>query len=70
LNRPLPKRFSTWLSSAAHGDLGYSFAYNRPVAPLLWTRARNTLLLAVLTTFVSWLIAIPLGTWMALRPWT
>jgi len=67
LDRPLPKRFSTWLSSAAHGDLGYSFAYNRPVAPLLWTRARNTLLLAVLTTFVSWLIAIPLGTWMALR---
>ena len=67
LDRPLPKRFSTWLSSAAHGDLGYSFAYNRPVAPLLWTRARNTLLLAVLTTFVSWLIAIPWGTWMALR---
>ena len=67
LDRPLPTRFSTWLNSAAHGDLGYSFAYNRPVAPLLWTRARNTLLLAVLTTFISWLIAIPLGTRMALR---
>jgi peptide/nickel transport system permease protein len=67
LDRPLPARFSTWVNSAAHGDFGYSFAYNRPVAPLLWTRARNTLLLAVLTTCISWLLAIPLGTWMALR---
>lgn len=67
LDRPLLVRFSAWLSSAAHGDFGYSVAYNRPVAPLLWTRAANTLLLAVLTTFISWLIAIPLGTWMALR---
>jgi peptide/nickel transport system permease protein len=67
LDRPLPARFAAWASSAAHGDFGYSFAYNRPVAPLLWTRARNTLLLAVLTTLVSWLLAIPLGTWMALK---
>jgi peptide/nickel transport system permease protein len=67
LDRPLPTRFAAWVRSAAHGDFGYSFAYNRPVASLLWTRARNTLLLAVLTTFISWLLAIPLGTWMALR---
>jgi peptide/nickel transport system permease protein len=67
LDRPLPERFSTWLNSAAHGDFGYSFAYNRPVAPLLWDRARNTLILAILATSLAWLVAIPLGTWMAVH---
>ncbi len=67
VDQPLPTRFAAWASSAVHGDLGYSFAYNRPVAPLLWTRAQHTLLLAVATTLLSWLLAIPLGTWMALQ---
>jgi peptide/nickel transport system permease protein len=67
LDRPLAARFSSWLASAARGDFGYSFAYNRPVAPLLWARAQNTLLLAATTTLLSWLLAIPLGTWIAVR---
>jgi|tagenome__1003787_1003787.scaffolds.fasta_scaffold20985977_5 peptide/nickel transport system permease protein len=67
LDRPVAARFSTWVSSAARGDFGYSFAFNRPVAPLLLTRAQNTLLLAVTTTLLSWLLAIPLGTWLAVR---
>ena len=66
LDRPLPQRFVTWVGSAVRGDLGYSYAYNRPVAPLLWGRARNTLLLAVLATAFAWLVAVPIGTWMAL----
>jgi peptide/nickel transport system permease protein len=65
LDRPLAERFSKWLSSSLHGDLGYSFAYNQPVAPLLWGRARNTLVLATLGTAMAWLVAIPLGMWMA-----
>jgi peptide/nickel transport system permease protein len=45
--------------------MGFSFAYNSPVAPLLWARARNTLLLAVTATLLAWLIALPLGIWSA-----
>ncbi|MGC0772752.1 MAG: ABC transporter permease, partial [Candidatus Acidiferrum sp.] len=45
LDRPLPVRYIHWLNSVAHGQLGFSFAYNSPVGPLLWARARNTLLL-------------------------
>ena len=44
-----------------HGDLGPSFAYNSPVAPLLAVRARNTLLLTGTAMMLAWLIAIPLG---------
>ncbi|MGB6682348.1 MAG: ABC transporter permease, partial [Candidatus Acidiferrum sp.] len=50
LDRPLPVRYLHWLNAVAHGELGFSFAYNRPVGPLLWVRARNTLLLTASAT--------------------
>ncbi len=65
LDRPLPERYLRWLGSTLRGDLGFSFAYNSPVAPLLWTRARNTLVLTGLATALAWLLAIPLGLWAA-----
>jgi len=65
LDRPLPERYLRWGNSVLHGELGFSFAYNSPVAPLLWPRARNTLLLAGSATLLAWLIALPLGVWSA-----
>lgn len=61
IDRPLASRYFHWVSAAARGDLGYSIAYNVPVAPLLWTRAKNTLLLTVTATVLTWLIGVPLG---------
>ncbi len=61
MNQPLPIRYFRWLNSAAKGEFGFSFAYNSPVAPLLWSRARNTLLLTVSATLLAWLVALPLG---------
>jgi peptide/nickel transport system permease protein len=55
------------MNSIAHGELGYSFAYNSPVAPLLWVRARNTLLLTTTATLLAWGLALPLGIWSAER---
>jgi peptide/nickel transport system permease protein len=65
LDQPLPVRYARWARSIAHGELGYSFAYNSPVAPLLWVRARNTLLLNVVAILISWVLALPLGMWSA-----
>ena len=45
--------------------MGFSFAYNTPVAPLLLVRARNTLLLTVTAMLLAWGIALPLGIWSA-----
>ena len=61
MNRPLPVRYGQWAFSALKGDMGFSFSYNSPVAPLLWTRARNTLLLTSIATLLAWLLALPLG---------
>ena len=65
LDRPLPMRYARWLSALLHGEMGFSFAYNSPVAPLLMVRARNTLLLTLTATLIAWAIALPLGVWSA-----
>jgi peptide/nickel transport system permease protein len=66
LDQPLPLKYIRWLESVRRGDLGFSFAYNSPVASLLWPRARNTLLLTVPATALAWLgVAVPLGAWSA-----
>lgn len=67
LDRPLLVRYGRWMKSAAHADLGYSIAYNTPVAPLLWSRAKNTLLLTIMAMVLTWLISVPLGLWAATR---
>ncbi|MGH9866379.1 MAG: ABC transporter permease [Candidatus Acidiferrales bacterium] len=61
MNRPFPARYAHWAYSVLKGDMGFSFSYNSPVAPLLWARARNTLLLTGIATLLAWLLAIPLG---------
>jgi peptide/nickel transport system permease protein len=65
LDRPLPVRYARWVNSIVHGEMGFSFAYNSPVAPLLWARARNTLFLTLTATLIAWAIALPLGIWSA-----
>jgi peptide/nickel transport system permease protein len=65
LDRPLPVRYAHWVNSILHGEMGFSFAYNSPVAPLLWVRARNTLILTLTSTLIAWAIALPVGIWSA-----
>jgi peptide/nickel transport system permease protein len=67
LDKPLLVRYARWMKSALHADLGYSIAYNVPVAPLLWSRAKNTLLLTTTALLLTWLISVPLGVWAANR---
>jgi len=65
LDQPLLVRYGRWIASAVRGDFGYSIAYNTPVAPLLWSRAKHTLLLTTAATLLTWLMAVPLGVWTA-----
>jgi peptide/nickel transport system permease protein len=65
LDRPLPVRYVRWVNSLLHGEMGFSFAYNTPVASLLGVRARNTLILTLTSMLIAWAIAVPLGIWSA-----
>lgn len=68
LDQPTPVRYVRWAKSVFKGEWGYSFAYNCPVSGLLLVRARNTLLLTGVATLLVWLMAVPLGIWIADRP--
>ncbi|HEX4167745.1 MAG TPA: ABC transporter permease [Bryobacteraceae bacterium] len=70
MNKSLPIRYLHWLRSVTRGDWGFSFAYNSPAGPILWSRAKNTLLLTATATLLAWLIAVPLGIWAAVYPGT
>ncbi len=65
MDQPLLVRYDRWLHSIFEGQMGFSFAYNGPVWPLLRVRARNTLVLTGTSTILAWLVAIPIGVWSA-----
>ncbi len=67
LNDPIHIQFVNWIWDFARGDLGHSFATNRPVWGELKRQFPITLQLAVLTAIVVTLIAIPIGIIAAVR---
>lgn len=67
LDQPLPLRYARWVGSTLRGEMGFSLSHNTAVGPLLWSRAKNTLLLTAVATALAWLIALPLGAWTAAR---
>ncbi|HYD48475.1 MAG TPA: ABC transporter permease [Terriglobales bacterium] len=66
--QPLLLRYLRWLWQAVQLDLGISLSYRVPVAELIGARAGNTVILALSSMILSWLLAIPLGILAALRP--
>jgi peptide/nickel transport system permease protein len=60
-DRSYPEQFFRWLTRAAVGDLGTSIATSRPVAGELWKAFGNTLMLAVLATFIGFVLGCFFG---------
>lgn len=58
---PWYQQYFTWITNAAKGDFGKSYTYKLPVSELIGDRALNTLWLSLLSVFILYLIAIPLG---------
>ena len=61
LDQNLFLQYFHWLINALQFNLGYSFAYHKPVTELIGERLLNTLQLTVSSFILSWLIAVPLG---------
>ncbi|MFJ7825201.1 oligopeptide ABC transporter permease [Psychrobacillus sp. NPDC096623] len=54
-------QYVNWIGNAFQGDFGRSYTFNVPVANLIGDRALNTLWLSLLSVFLLYIIAIPLG---------
>ena len=70
LDKPLLTRYWIWITSFATGDFGESFEFEKPVADLIGERLAMTVTLAVATLAVTWIIAIPIGIYSAVRQYS
>jgi peptide/nickel transport system permease protein len=71
LNDPLVTQYWKWISGiVTSGDFGQSFQFRRDVSALIWDRIGLTLVLAVSTLLLSWVIAFPIGVYSAVRQYS
>jgi len=61
LNDPWYIQYYNWITNALQGDFGKSYVFKVPVAEIIGERALNTFWLSLLSVFLVYLIAIPLG---------
>ena len=61
LDRPLPLQYLGWLTALSHGDLGHSYARERPVIALVGEHLGPTFLLAIVSLTLGTAIGLLLG---------
>lgn len=70
LDDPIVVQYAKWLFRVLQGDLGRSFGWNRPVAELIWERLGMTVLVAFGALIVTYVIAIPIGVYSAVKQYS
>ncbi|WIJ23879.1 ABC transporter permease [Devosia sp. RR2S18] len=70
LGEPFYVQYWQWITGILRGDFGHSFEWKRPVTELIWGRMGNSILLEGLAVIVMWLVALPIGTYAAVRKYS
>lgn len=71
LDRPWPQRYWAWLvGMITRFDFGWSLTFRMPVTKVLGDRIWFTVILSVVTIGLSYIIAIPLGIYSAMRQYS
>lgn len=71
LDRPWPERYWSWLiGMVTRFDFGWSLTFRMPVTKVLGDRIWFTVILSVVTIALSYIIAIPLGIYSAMRQYS
>lgn len=72
LDRPLHERYVRWLGNVVRGDWGTSWtvAFGKPVWDIIMSRLNNTLLLMGLSALLSFLLALPIGIYSAVKQYS
>lgn len=67
LDDPVYVQYFKWMGNFLTGDMGFSFAWNRPVNELVWERLGLTLVISISSLLFTWIVAFPIGIYTALR---
>ena len=70
LDEPWLKRYVTWAVNFVQGDFGESFEFEKPVREVLGERVTMTVILAIASLVFTWIIAIPLGVYSAVKQYS
>ncbi len=70
LNDPAFVQYFGWLKNMLRGDFGYSWSYSRPVVEVISERLPMTIVIAMGTLLFTYVMAIPLGIYSAIRQYS
>jgi len=66
LGQPIYVQYGKWVwGIITRGDWGQSLEWQKPVKDLIWERLGLTIVLSLVSLFVSWFVAIPIGVYSA-----
>jgi peptide/nickel transport system permease protein len=65
LDRPAWEQYLTWVWGLLHGDLGWSFEFNVPVAQVIGERIVLSFVVALATLIFTYIVAFPIGIYSA-----
>ena len=67
LDRPLHVQYFKWISKMVKGDFGVSFHHSKPISEVIGDKIVMTVILALATVMFTWVMAIPIGIYSAVR---
>ena len=67
LDQPIWVQYLKWMGNLLQGDLGLSLEYQRPNAELIGEQLVLTIVLALFSFVLTWIIAVPAGIYSAIR---
>ena len=71
LDQPVTIQYAKWMNNIlTKGDFGQSFTWNRPVIEVVNSRMTMTLVLSLVTLMITWMIALPIGIYSAVKQYS
>ncbi len=70
LDQPTYVRYFKWMSLVLRGNFGTSLEWQRPVSSLIGDRLLLTVALSLMAVLFTWLIALPIGVYSAVRQYS
>jgi len=70
LDKPFYQQYLKWIGGVIRADLGFSWEYYRPVTDVIGERLPLTLILAFATLAFTYMVAIPIGIYSAVRQYS
>jgi peptide/nickel transport system permease protein len=67
LDKPFIQQYGSWLWKTAHGDLGNSYYYHKPIKDIIGKRIKVTLYLGIISLIISTLLGVLLGIFSAVN---